>query len=309
MQPLPLEHVASVGLKLAEFVEQKIPHTVHVTWRMKATAFEEPGDAMEWHGVASTNPQGVVEISFAQRQGYIYSFPRDDVDYLRLTIKRTKQDMPGKKLPTAHRVEVQPVEHREEEVGTTHAETNHQEHALNFFEMISGQKIQAFVTIAGVKVLRAPGKFSAVYPHVWVEKMQSDSVGGVIAEWRSELSEFLAATNKSESVSIGIENAKATFICWLRTVAVAEELPENMWRMAYHALETILFMVALVSHGGPGMKKLRSELDDQWSKKSIDYPAAMKSVNALKEPARSTETRGGFRGRGNFRSRGARGRL
>ena len=314
MQPLTADYVALLRDKLADFVSKAVKHTVHVTWRFKVPDdLEQPGDPVEWSGVASLNSQGAVQLEFTERPGYISSFPRADVDYMKILIKRTNQEMPGN--PAIQREQRQ--ENFPEQVAPQHPINDS---SLTFFEMVSNTKIAAFTTVSGTKVLREPGKFSSLYPHIWVAKLEEESVGGVIAEWRSELTDLLAPIQaRSESVAASLDHAKRSFTEWLRAVALGgPHLNDHLWRLGYAAIEQILFMIALSSRSSAGVIKMRGEIDEAWSKRIIDYPAMIKVVNALPATAATTTgvinqaTRGrgrGWRGHGrgqSFRGRGGR---
>ena len=125
--PLHQERIQEVKQKLLELVAAKVPHVFHVTWRMKAVdALEEPGDPVEWQGVASANAQGEIEISFVQRPGNVYGFPRLDVEYIRFVVKRTQQEMPNLGGPMG--TKTQGKRTRPEVINIP--EENHREHRL-----------------------------------------------------------------------------------------------------------------------------------------------------------------------------------
>lgn len=320
MEPLSIEYVTAVRNKLAEFVTTNVAHLVHVTWRMKTTdAFEEASDPMEWVGVAHFNAQGAVVIVFSERPGLACSFPRADVEYLRLSVKRTNQEMPASVVQQQN-TPASPLanpSHVNAQAASTILQQQQQQldNSLTFFEMISNTKIAAFITVAGTKVLREPGKFACLYPHIWVSKLEDDAIGGVIAEWRSELTELLSPIQtRSDSITATIELAKRAFTEWLRAVCLGgPQMNEHMWRVGYSTLENILLMIALSLRASAGVLKVKSELDDAWTKRTIDYPAIIKAVQALpSQPTNHFQSnvvqrgRGqGWRGgRGSFRSRG-----
>ena len=103
MVPQNAERVAEMKSKLTQLATANTPHKLTVVWRMKAQdELEEPGDTLEWQGTASINGGTIgandVEISFIQHPGNLYSFPRADVEYLRLSVKRTTKEMPAKRV-------------------------------------------------------------------------------------------------------------------------------------------------------------------------------------------------------------------
>ena len=184
-------------------------------------------------------------------------------------------------------------------------------------DLLTGTKTAAFKRLPGttVRVLSAPTRLAPLYPHVWVEKLEDNSIGGVIAGHRSATKDMTErAEVRSPFIKLLFAHSQHQFEEWLRTVANARTLiPAMMWQLGHRIAEGMLLLLCFAQRSVRGMEKARGDIEEQWSKQTIDYHAIVKTCEALPnnrpyQGGRAGQSNGrgtDFRGRG----RGGRGRF
>ena len=229
----------------------------------------------EWHATVHKVEGTKLYLEYAERAGEYTEIPRPNIEYCRISC-RCDPLISGTPIAEAQNVK------------RPRDDDNYQ----------GGEQSMPFTPIGtavgGFTIPSNAGHFAIFYPSIWLSKLMAGSPGAmVVSEWKNDVVEWMRTREldpRSTAAKSELDACREHVSDFFKVAEVLlaekkysiELIPDSMWRMGHHLMESLLKVVFYAKKGPEGVATLRMKLDSMWAKSKIDYATLYEQVISFK---------------------------
>ena len=279
---------------------------LRVSWRTAARDALEASDVFDWQATIHKVEGVRLFVEYVERAGEYIEIPRVNIEYSRITC-RCDPVISGTPI-VAEAVRVANVKRPRDDTSEFLELWEAGDHSTPFSRIGSA--------LGGFKIPTTAGQFAIFYPSVWLCKMVAGTAAAiVVSEWKNDVAEWMRSREldpRSMAAKSELDACREHVADFFKVCEVLladrkyslESLPDSLWRMGHHLMESLLKVVVFAKKGPEGVGTLRMKLDSMWAKSKVDYATLFEQIVSIKSTYQPHQERPQhYQGNNYFRSK------